>query len=186
MSAFEKLRQFIGNQENSPTLKNSLRTAVAAAVSVVVARLFRLPESYWAAIATLIVMQSTLGAALPVSVQRIVGTIMGALAGGFAGTYFPGNVAAFGVTVLALGLLCAALKVHDAAYRYASITLTIIVLVPRADNKWIVAMHRFSEVSIGIAVALVISAVWPEQVSAPVTKVDARIASVGAEAGQSQ
>src|SRR5215813_3781078 len=163
MPVFEQLRQLIGNQENSPTLINSLRTAAAATVSVLVARLFQLPESYWAAIATLIVMQSTLGAALPVSVQRFVGTILGAIAGGFVGTYFPGNVTAFGVTVLALGFLCAALKVERSAYRYAGITLAIIMLVPRAANEWIIAMHRFFEVSIGIAVGLVISAVWPER-----------------------
>ena len=182
MSVFGQLRQLIGNQENSPTLIHSLRTAGAAAVSVLVAHLFRLPESYWAAIATLIVMQSTLGAALPISVQRFVGTILGAITGGFVGTYFPGNVAAFGVTVLALGLLCAVLRVDNAAYRYASITLTIIVLVLRADNKWMIAMHRFFEISIGIAVALVITAVWPERVSAPATTIGPRTAGVSAEA----
>lgn len=185
MPVFEQVRQLIGGKEGPPSLTNSLRTAVAAVVSPLVAHLFRLPETYWAAIATLIVMQSSLGAAVPVSMQRFVGTILGAIAGGFVGTYFPGNVAAFGVTVFALGLLCAALKVERSAYRYAGITLTIVMMVSRAGNEWVVAMHRFCEVSVGIAVGLVISAVWPEPISAPATRIDDQIAGVGAPGGRS-
>ena len=186
MSALERFRQFIGAKESPPTLTNSLRTAVAAVASVLVARLFRLPESYWAAIATLIVMQSSLGGALPISIQRFIGTFLGAIAGGLVGSYFPGNMAAFGVTVLALGLICAALKVERAAYRYAGITLVIIMLIPRGPNERVIALHRFLEVSVGIAVALVVSAVWPERTSAPATRIDAPIAGAGAEAGPSR
>src|SRR5712675_1715499 len=107
---FERLRQLIFAKENPPTLKHSLRTAVAVVVSLLVARLFPLPETYWAAISALIVMQSTLGEALPISAQRLIGTAIGAIFGGFVGMYFPGSVAAFGVAVFAIGLLCAALK----------------------------------------------------------------------------
>ena len=46
---------------------HSARTAVAAVASVLVARLFRLPEAYWAPIATIVITQSSLGAALKVS-----------------------------------------------------------------------------------------------------------------------
>jgi uncharacterized membrane protein YccC len=43
------------------------RTTVGAVVSFLVARLFKLPESYWAAITTLVVVQSTFGAAFTIS-----------------------------------------------------------------------------------------------------------------------
>jgi uncharacterized membrane protein YccC len=64
-------------------LVHSARTAVAATVSLLVARLLRLPESYWAAIMTLVVMQSTLGAAWTISKQRFAGTALGAAMGPF-------------------------------------------------------------------------------------------------------
>jgi uncharacterized membrane protein YccC len=48
------------------------------------------------------------------------------------------------------------------AYRYAGVTLGIIVLIPRSNAAWIVALHRFVEVSVGILVALAVTAVWPE------------------------
>src|SRR5438874_7840780 len=55
------------------------------------------------------------------------------------------------------------LSAGEGAYRYASITLTIIVLIPRANPAWIVALHRFIEVSVGIIVALLVVAIWPER-----------------------
>jgi uncharacterized membrane protein YccC len=67
---FERLRQLIIAKENPPTLTNAARTAVAVVISLLVARLFPLPETYWAAISAVIVMQSTLGEALPISAQR--------------------------------------------------------------------------------------------------------------------
>jgi hypothetical protein len=41
---------------------HSIRTAVAGVGSLLIARFCRLPESYWAAITTIIITQSTLGA----------------------------------------------------------------------------------------------------------------------------
>ena len=48
-------------------LIHSGRTAIVAIASLLAARLFRLPEAYWAPITTLVVTQSSLGAALTVS-----------------------------------------------------------------------------------------------------------------------
>jgi uncharacterized membrane protein YccC len=54
-----RVRSWTLSSLNRQALVHSVRTAVAATVSLLVARLFRLPEAYWAAITTLIVMQST-------------------------------------------------------------------------------------------------------------------------------
>jgi uncharacterized membrane protein YccC len=148
--------------ENLPSVIHSIRTAIAATISLAVARLFGLPEAYWAAIATLVVMQSTLGATLLISVERIVATALGALAGALLANYFTGNLLVFAAAVFALGLLCAGFRMGKSAYRYASITLAIIVLIPRSNAAWIIALHRFFEVSVGIVVALALAAVWPE------------------------
>ncbi|HEX4002110.1 MAG TPA: hypothetical protein VHX36_05640 [Candidatus Acidoferrales bacterium] len=68
-----------------------------------------------------------------------------------------------GAGVFVLGLICAVLNLDRAAYRFAGITLAIILLVARDRTPWVVAIHRFVEVSIGIAVGLVITALWPER-----------------------
>jgi uncharacterized membrane protein YccC len=150
-------------RENPSSFAHSARTAVAAVVSLLVARLLHLPDAYWASITSLIVMQSTFGAALSISAQRFVGTAVGAAVGAVAATYAAGNVIVYGVLVFLVGLLCAVLRVERSAYRYASITLAIIMLIPRTDAPWLTAAHRFNEVSLGIIVALAITAVWPEK-----------------------
>ena len=149
-------------KDNPLTIEHSARTAVAAVVSLFVASWFGLSESYWAAITTLMVMQSTLGAALPVSAQRLAGTALGASVGALAGTYYPGNAFVFGGCVLILGIVFVPFRLERNAYRYAGITLAIIMLVP-SHSGWIIALHRFFEVSVGIAVGLATSAVWPER-----------------------
>jgi uncharacterized membrane protein YccC len=149
-------------RENLPSTTHAIRTALAASVSVIIARLVQMPEAYWAAIATLVVMQSTLGATVTLSIERIVATAVGASVGALEANYFGPNLAAFAIAILLLGLLSVAFRLEKTAYRYASVTLAIIVLIPRSAAPWIVALHRFIEVSVGIIVALAIVALWPE------------------------
>jgi uncharacterized membrane protein YccC len=61
----------------------------------------------------------------------------------------------FGVGLFVLGLICAALRMERNAYRYAGITLIIVMLVAHTRPPWIMAIHRFFEISVGIAVGLV-------------------------------
>jgi uncharacterized membrane protein YccC len=49
------------------------------------------------------------------------------------------------------------------AYRFGGVSLAIVLLIPRTAPAWIIAFHRFAEVSIGIAVALLLATVWPEK-----------------------
>src|ERR1700732_1827606 len=112
-----QLSKLIVAKENPSSLVNAARTAVAAVVSFLAARLFHLPEAHWATISTLIVMQSTLGAALPISVQRFAGTGIGAAVGAATASYFGGSIWAFGIAVLLIGVLCAVLRIERSAYR---------------------------------------------------------------------
>ena len=142
---------------------HSARTAVAAAVSFAVAGLFRMPESYWAAVSTIIVTQSTLGAAWAASRTRFVGTALGAAFGGLLASCPEPRIIVFVAGIFALGLICAILRLDQSAYRFAGITLAIVTLVARGEAPFVIAFHRFVEVSIGIAVALALSALWPER-----------------------
>lgn len=148
-------------------LAHSARTAVAAVASVLAARLFRLPETYWAAVTTLVITQSSLGAALTVSWQRFAGTALGAVVGAIVASYFGPHVLVFGTSVFILGLLCAVAHSDRSAYRFGGVTLAIVLLVPRAGPAWQIAFHRFAEVSLGIGMALVLAAVWPEKEATP-------------------
>jgi len=151
-------------------LAHSARTAATAAASLLAARLLRLPGAYWAAITTLVITQSSLGAALAVSWQRFIGTAAGALAGALlAGSPGP-RALVFGAGVFLLGLLCAGIRADRSAYRFAGVTLAIVLFAPRAGPAWKIAFARFAEVSIGIGVALVSAVAWPEREAAPSPK----------------
>ena len=143
-------------------LEHSTRTAVGAVASVLAARFFRLPESYWAPITTLVITQSSLGAALAISGERLVGTILGAVVGAIAASYFGPRVLVFGIAVFVLGLFAAAVHSDRSAYRFAGVTLAIVLLVPHTGPALKVALHRFADVCVGIAVALILTLVWPE------------------------
>jgi uncharacterized membrane protein YccC len=158
-----QLGRFLVSEKNPATMVHAARTAVAGVISYLLAHLCRLPEAYWAPISTMVVMQSTLGATVPVSAQRFAGTALGAAVGAVLNTWFRVNIWVFGAAVLLIGVLCAAFRVERTAYRYAGITLAIVMLVPRSSGGWVIALHRFLEVSLGIAVGLLIAAVWPER-----------------------
>jgi uncharacterized membrane protein YgaE (UPF0421/DUF939 family) len=81
----------------------SARTAVAATASLLIARLFKLPEAYRAAVTTMVVTQSTLGAALTISSQRFVGTALGAAMRALLATYFGSSITAFTAGVFVAG-----------------------------------------------------------------------------------
>ena len=161
LARLTKLRDLIVAKENPLSVKHAARTAAIAMSSFLVAELIGLPEAYWAAITTLTVMQSP-ATAMSISAQYFAGTAVGAAVGGWAGTHFPGNVFVFGACILGIGILFAPLRVERSAYRYSSITLAIVMLVP-SHTGWIAAFHRFLEVSVGIAVGLAITTVWRER-----------------------
>ena len=165
--AFWKMASNKAKVDSWPVFEHSVRTAAAAVVSLLGARLFRLPQSYWAPITTLVIVQSSLGAALVVSWQRFLGTLLGAVVGAIVASFPGSQTLVFGACVFLLGMLCAWIGVDRPAYRFGSITLAIVLLIPRTEPAWHIAFHRFAEVSVGIAVALLFAWIWPEKELAP-------------------
>src|ERR1700722_20236367 len=100
-----RMKLWSWQKENLPSIGHSIRTAVAATLSVLIARLVQMPEAYWAAIATLVVMQSTLGATLTLSIVRIAATAVGASAGALEANFFGANLIAFAIAIVLMGLL---------------------------------------------------------------------------------
>ena len=147
-------------------LINSLRTAIATVLSLLLARSLKLPEFYWAPISTIVILLSNSNP-LKLAWQRFAGTALGAVLGALVASFFPRNWIVYAAAIFICGLLCSLLRLGS-AYRFAAITLTIVLLITHTRPPWIVAVHRFVEVSLGIAVALLVAKVWP----LPVSQVD--------------
>jgi uncharacterized membrane protein YccC len=148
--------------EERTSVLHIVRTTLAAVVSQLVAQALRMPESYWATVTTIVVMQSTLGAAWKVSVKRFAGTALGAFIAGLLATYVGSSVVVFAFVIFGTGLICMALRLDRRAYRFAGITEVIVMLVARERAAWVIATHRLIEFPWGIAVALAVTAAWPE------------------------
>ena len=147
------------------SLKNNLvypaRTTIAAVLALLAARMVGLPESYWAPISALVVVQPDFHTALTSAWQQFAGTALGAAAGALLVAHFQPRATVFGFGVFGIGLLSATLKLDHAANRIAAIALAIVFLVARTQPAWVVALHRFFEVSTGVVVGLLLSALWP-------------------------
>jgi uncharacterized membrane protein YgaE (UPF0421/DUF939 family) len=139
-------------------LLHSLRTTVATVLSAMLARALKLPEFYWAPISTIVILLSP-SDPFTLAWQRFAGTALGAVVGALIASYFAMNWMVYGAGILVCGILSALLRLGG-AYRFAAITLTIILLITHPAPPWIVAYHRFVEVSLGIAVALLVTKVW--------------------------
>ncbi|HYW39416.1 MAG TPA: FUSC family protein [Terriglobales bacterium] len=145
---------------NRDSVLDSVRTAFAAVAAMLLARLLKMPEYYWAPISTIVIIQSTIPRRT-LGWQRFVGTALGAVLGAALATFFRPSAVVYGLGILLCGLLAWSLRAGG-AYRFAGITLSIILLIPRTRAPWITGWHRFLEVSLGIAVALVVTMVWPQ------------------------
>jgi uncharacterized membrane protein YgaE (UPF0421/DUF939 family) len=143
------------------TLLDAARTTVAAVVSLLLAHTLKLPEYYWAPISAIVIIQSTLDPRA-VAWQRFAGTALGAALGALIATFFLSNALVYAVAIFLCGVLCSLLRLRG-AYRFAAITLSIILLIAHQRPAWIVASHRFVEVSLGIAVALAVARLWPSR-----------------------
>src|SRR6202140_3715301 len=144
---------------NRDSLLDSLRTTFAAVVAMLLARILKLPEYYWAPISTIVIIQSTIPPRT-LGWQRFVGTALGAVLGAALATFFPATALVYGFGIILCGAIAFLLRIGG-AYRFAAITLSIILLIPRGRAPWIVGWHRFLEGSLGVCVALAVTMLWP-------------------------
>ena len=147
---------------NEAALRLCLRMTVAGLLAYVLAELFSLPQGYWAVFSSIIIMQASVGGSVKATIDRVIGTIGGAVAGGAVGYFVPHeSVLSLGVA-LAIALvpltLVAALWPN---YRVAPLTAVIVLLTPGAQQLGPVdlAFYRIVEITLGSFVGLGVSLV---------------------------
>jgi uncharacterized membrane protein YgaE (UPF0421/DUF939 family) len=161
----KKLRKITLNNATSAHLKHAAKTGLAAVIAFYLARFLNLPESYWAAISAIIVMYSDVSRTVKASGYRLIGTAIGVSVGGAFAALFGQRVWAFGLAVAITVFVCGLLGFAEAA-RLAGVAVAIVMLAGHPGRPWTAAVHRFLEVSLGIVIAVLVSAlIWPARSS---------------------
>jgi uncharacterized membrane protein YgaE (UPF0421/DUF939 family) len=142
-----------------PAIKQAFITAVTAVSCLYITEWFKLPQGFWAVMSAIVVMQSDAKATISASWMRVAGTFVGALVGGLFLALWGNHVWAFGAAVGLVVLICALLKLME-SYRIAAVTVAVVMLMGNSASPWTTAAYRFLEVSFGILVSLLISALF--------------------------
>jgi uncharacterized membrane protein YccC len=141
-------------------LRLAVRVTAAALLAFALARLLGFPHGYWAVITAIIVMQTSVGGSLKAAIDRLLGTMAGALYGAVIAVAVPHATtawlgAAMAVAIAPLALLAAIRP----SFKAAPIT-AFIVLVPmtgQAEPPLTYALDRILEISIGSVVGVAVS-----------------------------
>lgn len=149
-------------------LRYAIRVAVAGLLSYSLAVSLSLPQGYWAVITAIVIMQSTVGGSLTAALDRLAGTLLGAVVGfGVAILHLEGYEAGIALA-LALTPLAYAASVSP-RFRVAPMTAAIMLIgVGDATlDPLDAAIGRVLEImlgsSIGISVALFVLPARAEQ-----------------------
>ena len=141
-------------------LRFALRMTLAGLVTYGLSQVLHLPQSLWAVLTALIVMQASVGAALKATFERMTGSIGGAVWGGAMAAVLPhatpiSEAFAFALAVAPLAVLAAV----KPAYRVAPVTAAILILNTRlsASGPLVSAVERVIEVGLGSVIALLVS-----------------------------
>jgi uncharacterized membrane protein YccC len=138
-----------------PRLRQAIQTASAAGLTYAIVVALGLPRGYWAVIASIIVVQASIGASLGIALDQLLATLLGAVAGAAL-------VAAFGTThwLTLAGLFPAIVALAYIAskrpsLRLAPVTAAIVVLGdPSLGEPLMSAVYRVIEIALGASVAV--------------------------------
>jgi uncharacterized membrane protein YgaE (UPF0421/DUF939 family) len=110
-------------------------------------------EAYWAAIAGVVSLFPERKATMRAAVPQLFGSAVGGLVGWASASWWRHDPILYGVAVLVAIGVCYLLRCPDAA-RLAAVAVTIVTLIPLRATPQAVALHRFVEVSYGVACAI--------------------------------
>jgi len=161
------------------------RVTAAAVLAFALAKLLGFSHGYWAVITSIIVMQTSVGGSLKAALDRLLGTMAGALWGAVIALVIPHATTAglAGAMVAAIAPL-ALLAAIRPSFKVAPVT-AFIVLVPLsgvAAPPLSYALDRILEISIGSVVGMVTSLlVLPARAHQVLANIGAKAADLNAD-----
>jgi uncharacterized membrane protein YccC len=168
-----------------PELRLALRVTAAAVLALALAKLLGFAHGYWAVITAIIVMQTSVGGSLKAALDRLLGTMAGALWGAAIAVLMPHITAGSLALAVALAIAPLALLAAIRTNFKAAPIAAFIVLVPQSGQEMAplaFALDRILEISIGSVVGLATALlVLPARAHELLARAGAKVADLNAD-----
>jgi uncharacterized membrane protein YccC len=169
----------------TPELRLAVRVTAAAMLAFALAKLLGFAHGYWAVITAIIVMQTSVGGSLKAAVDRLLGTMAGALYGAAIAILIPhATTTSLATAMIAAIAPLALLAAIRSNFKAAPIT-AFIVLVPLSGQETApltYALDRILEISIGSVVGMATSLlVLPARAHHLLARMGAKTAELNAD-----
>lgn len=136
-------------------LRHAVRVSAAVAAAYAIATVLRLPQGYWAVFTAVIVVQSSLGATITASIERLMGTVVGAIVGAGAAMLHARWPEAGGPILAVTAALLAFLAAVRPAFKVAPVTAVIMLIGTTTHmDPVLAAVLRVAEITVGSVVGV--------------------------------
>lgn len=134
----------------------TLKTALAVAVSIVLSTVFNMDGSFFAGVAAVVTMQSSVTASVKIAINRVIGTFIGAAAGVLCSLIFPDNIFTIAVGIIILIQISNMININE-SISISALVFLAIMLSKSGDGALTYSINRILDTLIGIVAALTIN-----------------------------
>lgn len=134
----------------------NIKTAIAVFISIILSKLFKMEYPFYAAIAAIISMQSSVEESFRAGRNRMIGTLIGAVVGFICALINPGNAFVSAIGIVIVIYLCNLLKWKESSSIGGVVFLAIMLNLKGNSPLWY-SINRLFDTFLGIIVAIVVN-----------------------------
>lgn len=160
--------------------KYGVRVGVAVAIATYLAWVIQLPDVYWASMSAFIASQGTLGSTISKAFMRLLGTVLGGIAGFICAVFFSQNLVLFIMFAIGICVVPFYFREIDQKFNYtwilSAVTAIIVMFsmvsasVPDQDTAFTTLVNRTMEVCLGVIVSAICAYVVFPNLSARIAR----------------